>query len=170
MAVISQGGHVGIHETHHPGGETARGKWMAHVRCSVLDPSLHTAYILVQGSTKQTPCKHCNEADHQLEDSTGSSNPPGTTGPESTHHRNYPKKASRADTTPRNKRLWNRGECLFPGTCNYSHSCALCGSMDHQAKDCATTTPAPSKAGGSRRGRRTKQGTSALSSYPVSCD
>ena len=25
------GGHVGIHETHHPGGETARGKWMAHV-------------------------------------------------------------------------------------------------------------------------------------------
>jgi hypothetical protein len=46
-------------------------------------------------------------------------------------------------TTPRRKSdnvciSWNRGSCIFPGTCVYRHICATC-HLPHKARDCSKT-------------------------------
>ena len=47
-------------------------------------------------------------------------------------------------TTPRRKSdhnvciSWNRGSCIFPGTCVYKHVCATC-HLSHKARDCSNT-------------------------------
>ena len=33
---------------------------------------------------------------------------------------------------------WNRGACMFPGTCSYRHICATC-QLPHKARDCSKT-------------------------------
>ena len=33
---------------------------------------------------------------------------------------------------------WNKGNCIYPGTCNYRHICATC-HQQHMARDCTQT-------------------------------
>ncbi len=111
-----------------------------------LDPSLHMAYIGGQSTQPLIPCHHCNEVDHCSEDcaiaptvtptkSVASRNPDRPQPPRSAKR----PLAGRYPSAP--KRIcisWNRGKCLFPGACSYSHTCATCRE-EHQAKDCPHT-------------------------------
>ena len=111
---------------------------------NVLDTSLHTAYIAGQGSATKVPCRHCNEANHAPEDCalapmTPSVRPtPPDRLPFALHSPRHPPPFN--PPLPATKKLcisWNRGQCSFPGACSFRHSCAICDSRDHRARDYA---------------------------------
>ena len=113
---------------------------------NILDSSLHTAYVASQSLPLRIPCKHCNETDHSQEKCALAPTIP----PVRTSHRKqfpsgsclYKRPPPSSTSQPSSKRLcisWNRGQCGFPRACTYRHSCAICGSTEHKARDCAHT-------------------------------
>ena len=86
---------------------------------SVLDPSLHTAYIAGQNLPPRIPCKFCNESDHPSEECAlaplvpsvrASPHVPGSSGTPTF------KRPLSATSNPAPKKLcisWNRGQCVF---------------------------------------------------------
>ena len=43
---------------------------------------------------------------------------------------------------------WNKGRCVFPGSCRFKHICATCRRKGHRAGECEDTPPdSPYKAG-----------------------
>ena len=116
----------------------------------VLDPSLHMAYIAGQGTGLRIPCKHCNEADHSYEDCALASLALSTKMTQqereglplpSPRPLRLPFQAATASAPEMICISWNRGQCVFPGACSYKHTCAMCDSGEHRAKDCALAHP-----------------------------
>jgi hypothetical protein len=158
-----------IREAHKFGGEGwrmydsmfRRNQQGCNDRWDLLDPSLHMAYI---GPPLAIPCRHCNKADHDLEECAlaptaqptraFSSFSQGPRASRSGFNSQITKGGKRTlkCTTPQGpgttgtqaKRFcisWNRGQCVFPGACSFRHVCPLCESADHQAKDCPRAPP-----------------------------
>ena len=125
-------------------------------RWDQLDPSLHIAYILAQADTPAVPCSICNEIDHVVEDCALASLAPPTKSAmarTATPTRDWVRGAysrsvkrplpprSQAGSTQKHLCLsWNKGKCLFPGSCNYLHVCATCHEQ-HPARDSSQTPP-----------------------------
>ena len=116
-------------------------------RWDVLDPSLHIAYISAQGDTAPvTPCSICSEVDHRPQDCALAALAPSTKRPAPATQQNdlirsrHGKRPIRPSSQRRICPSWNRGKCLYEGSCNYSHTCATCGGP-HQAKGCSRTSP-----------------------------
>ena len=102
------------------------------VRWNTLVPGLVASTMLAQ----RMFCPHCHEVDHpgsqcalaylhQLPSSSSAVQP-----------------ASRPQRHPESRLRvcisWNKGSCIYPGTCSYRHICATC-QRQHRAKDCPDT-------------------------------
>ena len=106
---------------------------------SVLDHSLHAACLQAPSGSK-TPnlCSLCAGADHtsvdcalssvQIPSSSAAARPKGN-----------PPDRGLEKKTPRICLSWNRGNCAFPGACNFLHVCASCRSPSHAARECPAT-------------------------------
>ena len=117
---------------------------------SHLDPSLHSAYILGQGTSPRIPCKHCNEADHIAE---GCALAPTVAPTKPSREREtvfqfprppYKRPAQASPTTDRPKPIcisWNKGKCAYPGACSFLHICPFCDTREHRAVDCPHAPP-----------------------------
>ena len=115
---------------------------------NILDPSLHTAYIAGQSLPSRVPCRHCNETDHSMDECALAPMVPAVRSsqrePWSPGARPTKRPLPPYQSPPPPKRLcisWNRGLCAFPGACTFKHTCALCNSADHKARDCARAPP-----------------------------
>ena len=49
------------------------------------------------------------------------------------------KRVSRPETLERICSSWNKGRCVFPGSCRFRHVCATCRRKGHRAKECEET-------------------------------
>ena len=123
---------------------------------NTLDASLHQVYIANQQEKITTPCRHCQEVDHQEAECAVASLLPKT--------RHFTQEASAnqlADrpSAPRGKRpsplsrqrpichSWNAGNCRFPGRCTYAHVCANCYGPHPRSvcRDGALALPPPKR-------------------------
>ena len=102
---------------------------------NVLDASLHQVYIANAAGKVVTPCKHCQEVDHQtsecavatlLPKSQQALQDPPTS---STADRSSLSKGRRPASYSRQRPIylsWNTRNCRFPGKCAYAHVCTGC--------------------------------------------
>ena len=105
-----------------------------------IDPSLHVAYIAGHDHPPILPCHHCNETDHESNICAIVPLIPRTRGFPAQMQKSRPPIPKGRRPTPYPSRLgpkrvchsWNRGKCIYPGSCNFTHICE--GS--HPAKDC----------------------------------
>ena len=119
----------------------------------MLDPSLHTAYVVGQNASPLAPCRHCNESDHSSEDCALAPllpAPAGAKHPPTTCTRNPPEKSVHLSYTWESalfrSQRWLPERFAYHGTgdmfiSRYKHTCAMCDSLGHQAKDCTLTPP-----------------------------
>ena len=93
-----------------------------------LDPGLYARLILSRCSgPPPTFCTLCHASDHF----TSQCALPFTLPPTAPR---------RPPSSPRSNRglfyiSWNRGRCLYPGTCTFRHACNIC-QQSHMSKDC----------------------------------
>ena len=116
-----------------------------------LDPSIpsSTLHRGIQAATiprhSQGPasfCSLCREADHTIRQCALSYIYPARS-PQSSSNQSIRQ-------SPKNPicRSWNRGRCVFPGSCSYRHICSVCFGH-HAAKDCTKTSkPSHTNGGG----------------------
>ena len=98
------------------------------LRWNTLLPSLQASTILGRGSAQgATFCTLCRAVDHtRSQCALQCLNPPAARSP------------TAAPSARRICMSWNRGQCVFPGSCTYRHVCMTCQQM-HKARDCPRT-------------------------------
>jgi len=111
-----------------------------------INSSLHATTILSYRSGPGRFCSLCHESDHLMSQCALAHLQPF---PPPAHQRLL----SPSSTSPQNRRAvrpetlecicssWNKGRCVFPGTCRFRHICATCKSRGHKARDCEETPP-----------------------------
>ena len=115
-------------------------------RWDQLDPSLHISYIVTHGRPVSKPRGNCNEVDHATEECALTPLvPPPKFSPlqRAVTARDIGESPPTRRTVPGGliqpaKRIclsWNKGRCMFPGSCNYQHICTSCREP-HPQKDC----------------------------------
>ena len=111
-----------------------------------LESGLHSAMILGHSSGKTVHCAYCFESDHssaQCALAFFKSLPAtvqmsqGRVSKEVARNRNQ-MPYHRPESLSRICASWNKGTCIFPGTCSYRHICATCRGP-HMARDCPAT-------------------------------
>ena len=123
---------------------------------SELNASLFVATILSGGTGPGTSCSLCHEADHQAQDCAlvffQTPPPAAASAPRAGPLARYQpsarvqmgqgtlRRAPRPETLERICVSWNRGICMFPGTCSFRHVCATCRERGHKAQDCLRMT------------------------------
>ena len=146
------------------GGTQIRGKWVVRVRShfcqlaalnpatqwNTLDPSLVASTFLgsrAEGTMTQF-CQLCREVDHNWEDcalrgvrETPRRPPTQPPPPQELQvgRRSQLSSRIRPETLDRICVSWNKGRCVYPGTCTFRHRCATCRQPGHVARDCADT-------------------------------
>ena len=105
-----------------------------------LNASLHAATVMSLRAGGSKPCKLCREPDHSESQcalaSLQSPQPPPSSVPASLP---LGKRVTRPETLERICSSWNKGRCVFPGSCRFRHVCATCRRKGHRAKDCEET-------------------------------
>ena len=112
-------------------------------RWDQLDPSLHISYIVTHGGPVSKPCGNCNEVDHATEECALTPLVPAPKFSPLQHSAIAGESRPTRCTVPGRlaqpaKRIclsWNKGRCMFPGSCNYQHICASCREP-HPQRDC----------------------------------
>ena len=109
---------------------------------NTLHPGLHSSTILGQRSLTGSFCTLCTGSDHtpsqcalqSLQQPTSPPQPSGTgpVRPRQSHPARRPESLQYICVS------WNKGACVYPGTCTYKHVCATC-QLWHRARDCPDT-------------------------------
>ena len=105
-----------------------------------LNASLHAATVMSLRSGTNRSCKLCREPDHVEAQCTLVSLYPWqpSAGVSSTPPQVF-KRVSMPETLERICSSWNKGRCVFPGSCRFRHVCATCRRKGHRAKECKET-------------------------------
>ena len=119
---------------------------------NTLDPRLVASTFLGSQSegTVTRFCQLCWEVDHNWEDCAlrGVRETPRHSHTPPLHQEGHQLQASRRsrqnsrirpETLERICVSWNKGRCVYPGTCTFRHHCATCRQSRHMARDCADT-------------------------------
>ena len=129
-----------------------------------LSPSLFASTILSARAGPSSFCTLCQEADHQASQCALAffqapsgyrptrqelwapsavwqqpPPPPSTQPPPLPATQPASRRVMRPETLERICVSWNKGRCVFPGSCQFHHVCATCRTRGHRAKDCAKT-------------------------------
>ncbi len=99
---------------------------------NTLSPALHATTILgnPMGKTSRLLCSLCRGVDHTRNECALAYLHPKSHQPPPTY----------THTKTRVCNSWNRGSCIYPGTCTYNHICATCpGAAPHPACECSKT-------------------------------
>lgn len=109
------------------------------LRWNTLNPSLQASTMLgCRPSGQGNFCTLCRGVDHaQAQCALTCLQPSATVA--TTVPRTAGLGRRRPESSGRTCISWNRGTCLFQGTCTYKHVCASCQSSQHPARDCAKT-------------------------------
>ena len=105
-----------------------------------LNASLHAATVMSLRSGSNKLCKLCREPDHSEAQCALASlqlSQPTATVPASSLQAT--KRVTRPETLERICSSWNKGRCVFPGSCRFRHICATCRRKGHRAKECEET-------------------------------
>ena len=104
---------------------------------NALQPCLQASTILGQRSSRGTFCSLCRGVDHGNDQcALRAMQPPPTTAitaPSMVTH--YSHRFPCQETRARICISWNRGACVYPGTCAFQHICATC-QRPHRAREC----------------------------------
>ena len=124
-------------------------------RWNTLDGGLQASTIL--GSAVRTPtfCTHCFDVDHSSHQCALTFlHPNRSQSSQPSLYRDSVSTKRKLEASSRLCLSWNKGRCIFPGTCVFRHVCAVC-RLNHRACDCPDT-PADStfKRGSSSSGPR----------------
>lgn len=141
--------------------DRAARQWRA--RCpsrpwNMVDTGLHSTLILGHGSrTPAQLCSHCQGSDHtSAQCALAVFELPRSgqlTGPDSAPVAPSSRKRDRNDLKSLICWSWNRGACLFPGTCIYRHVCGSCEGR-HRSRDCPSALGSGSEPRAPGRGRK----------------
>ena len=114
---------------------------------NTLHAGLQASTILGQRSSSGIFCTLCRESDHTPDQCALSylyphptQNTPLALGGVNDQQRSkrQPNQRRRPESLLNICVSWNKGQCIYPGTCNYRHVCATCHLL-HKAKDCPDT-------------------------------
>ena len=124
------------------------------VQWNELNPSLFASTILSAHVGPSVFCSLCQEADHHASNCALAffQAPPSQRPPQQGHVAAVaqppqysasvlptPKRTVRPETLERISVSWNKGCCVFPGSCQFRHVCASCRKRGHRARDCSET-------------------------------
>lgn len=106
-----------------------------------LNASLHAATVMSLRTGETKLCKLCKEPDHSETQCALASlyppqqigNPAMPSGGPAAGKRTRPEMLERICTS------WNKGRCVYPGSCRFRHICITCRRKGHRARDCEET-------------------------------
>ncbi len=99
---------------------------------NTLSPALHATNILgnFTGKPSRLLCSLCRGVDHTRNKCALAY----------LHPKSHPPPPTFMHTKTRVCNSWNRGSCIYPGTCTYNHVCATCpGAAPHPVCECPKT-------------------------------
>ena len=117
------------------------------IQWNTLHPGIQAATLVGRGLGASILCTLCREPDHTADHcalsylhqplASAHTVPLGTAGnPVVTRSRPHP--GRRSESMLGICISWNKGRCVYPGTCTYRHVCATCQQL-HMARDCMET-------------------------------
>ena len=102
-----------------------------------LNASLHAATVMSMWAGASKLCKLCKEPDHaESQCALASLQSPQTPLFSVATLPPTGKRVTRPETLERICSSWNKGRCVFPGSCRFQHVCATCRCKGHRARDC----------------------------------
>lgn len=132
----------------------------SNLRWNTLNPNIQAATLLGQAPVQSRFCTLCREPDHDREHCALAylQQPLGPVGPVPANTPSGPRPRGFSGRRSESRMgiciSWNKGRCVFPGTCTFRHVCATCLDR-HMARDCPRT---PHGSEYRRDGRSTSRG------------
>ena len=106
---------------------------------NTLDGGLQASTILGAGSRTPSFCAHCFDVDHSSNQcALAFLYPNRVHSSQPSFSRDTTSVKKKGDASTRLCLSWNKGRCIFPGSCSFRHVCATC-RLNHKACDCPVT-------------------------------
>ena len=110
------------------------------LRWNTLHPGIQASTLVTNAPGPGTFCTLCRENDHGIQQCAltyfNQSAQHSWPVPAPPRFRTQPPR--RPESLQRICVSWNKGSCVYPGTCSFQHICATCHQR-HMAKDCGST-------------------------------